>query len=237
MIPEPPAIAASGSGRLRDLLLGIFLVQLAFFIVLVSLARPDFGRTKDVLANVADVFGTSTDQNGKPHRIASPTGGLDGEPVIVRVGTLAGELFGVRAVAITGPGDEMHLTVPLAKLFDDASADVRPAGDHLFDALVTGFGALPADLTMMIEASLEMNDAEETLALRRANALARRLIARGTPAEALAIGDGGPADAVRFVVRLVAEPTARATAPRGPVPVLPIALRPAGDTPASQKAD
>ena len=56
--PPLPSRAPPPGGRVRELMLGIFLVQLAFFIVLVALARPDFGRGKEVLANVTEVFGS-----------------------------------------------------------------------------------------------------------------------------------------------------------------------------------
>ena len=208
--PSPPTRAAPPGGRVRELMLGIFLVQLAFFIVLVALARPDFGRGKQVLANVTETFG-GEESDRRPARGARPTRGVEGEAVLREVGTFAGRLFGERAARISGPGDELTLSLPLAVLFDTEEARVRPPGDRLFDALVAGMGALPPDRALRVTLAFPFDPtretAEDAALLARAGAMARRMIQRGLPASAIALAEGAPAGQARVVIR-IAPPSA-----------------------------
>ncbi len=185
----------AGSGTV-PLFLSLFLLVLAFFIILVSISTIEDVRSKAVMKSLtstfADILPPSTDLT----KLMSKTGEVIGAEEFQ--GEIAG-LFTthVRAVKVevVQPGRAMRLTIPADALFFPDGEQIRPGRRDLLDRLVSSLSGRPEALRFDMQALFGDRYVDgtampigETLPMRRAGALARALLGRGVPSDGLSVG-------------------------------------------------
>lgn len=192
--------------------LSLFLLVLAFFIVLVAISTVEEVKSKAVMQSLTSTFQAMVPVGAEPSDFTAKEGEiLGGAAFQEKITGLFSTAFQVAKVEIVKPGRLMRVQMPSAALFADGEARVRPAAHTFVDRVVAALGARPPgmrfDLEFVIGAGRpadRMLPVSQTLEMARAGAFARAMLARGAPPESLSIGlMPGDADAVtmRFYVR------------------------------------
>jgi hypothetical protein len=192
--------------------LSLFLLLLAFFILLNVLSTIEETKTREVLTSVAATFRSVVDSDTQTQILVSDLGPTPEAHEILD----ALEKLWVTSVPITRVdrltgGQIMRLTFPVNELFLGGQAVLRADRDELIDntALVLarkpGTTVTEAEIVFGVEAQPEMLSSRAAqLTAERAGKVAVAFIEHGTPAERLSVGlrDG---DAklmqVRFEIR------------------------------------
>ena len=199
------------------LFLGLYLLLVAFFIMLNAISHFDDGRVKEAVASVSETFQSPRPSSASQVRIA-----LDGKTRIVPT-TLFGNLQAefrkaLPVVEIEEDSEGGVLTVTLAAraLFAPGRVHLDPAQAALVDTVAGVLKDGPArrhrvlELTVGDGVAARLPGAQLPLGVNRAGALARSLVERGVrPASILAGVRAGFAD--KIVMRFATE---RADAPR-----------------------
>ncbi|MBK8908553.1 MAG: hypothetical protein IPM60_11810 [Rhodospirillales bacterium] len=235
-IPAEHNEPAASGGSTPTLLLALFLVVLAFFIVMVSYSTINGGRSDQVIRSLASAFHGLRAADTLPH----PAGSEEGDVVALRrlesdLGALFATRVGFAEIEITAVGRLLEMTVPLDVLFHRDSVRLREARLPVLDAIVTGvskrLAGLPYTVTLRVAASdadprLSESTAPESLILRQAGAAARAMVTRGLPAPDVAIAveraaprarlrDGAAIHTIVFVIRITHDVVPRAEAHNG----------------------
>ncbi len=196
---------AGGTGTV-SLFLSLFLLVLAFFIILVSISTVEETRSKAVMRSLTSTFASILPPTTDLTRLMSKTGEVIGAEQFQ--GEIAG-LFTTHVqavkVEIVQPGRAMKLTLPADALFEPGTVDLRPGRDELLDRLVSSLSGRPPALRFDMEALFCDSYVDgtalpigEALPTRRAGALARAMLGRGVPPDSLSVGlqPGDPRDLV-----------------------------------------
>lgn len=206
---DPHGKPVAGAGPAGVVLhLSLFLLLLAFFILLNAISFRESRRARDVLGSIDQAF------------TIDPRLVFGGQPVTARSGSLIavealktlGDLFetAVAATKIThlAPGRSLAVSVPADRLFGPTGA-VLPEYAGVFDRVADSLRRPPSgfrtdlDLRLVDDGAAMSVGAPATLAAR-AGALIQALLVRGVPAAALSAGVGpGESGMVRllFTVR------------------------------------
>lgn len=192
--------------------LSLFLMVLAFFIVLVSISTVEEVKSKAVLKSLTTTFHELVPIGAEPSDFTAKEGEvLGGAAFQEKITGLFSTAFQVAKVKIVRPGQLMQVELPSGSLFADGEARVRPTALAFLDRVVAALGARPPGLRFDVEFVIgagrpadRMLPVAETLEMARAGAFAREMLARGAPPNSLSIGLApGETDAVtmRFYVR------------------------------------
>lgn len=183
-------------GATIALFLGLYLLVLAFFIVLVSISTVEDVKSRAVMDSLTSTFATLL----PPNTDLTPFVAKDGD-------VLAGyefqrEITGIFATAlkvakveIVRPGELMRVAFATDALFFKDEARIRPARYPLLDRLVASLSTRPRGLRYDVEFIVggpAMGDdtagAERALAMSQAGTFARTLLGRGAPPDCLSVG-------------------------------------------------
>ena len=185
-VPKPGRADVSdndkNSGESLPLFLSLFLLMLAFFLVLNSLSKLEGGQGDEVMASVQAAF---------PNDASSGTlGGLEREDSLTGTGmrlTRVAEAFdtvlGGDSVVLRQDTDQLVLEVVADRLFNAGTAEFSPAGDGLLRRLLPILRASDKVLAISVAIYTGLKDGE-ALALapprvRQAAAIAGGLQAGG----------------------------------------------------------
>ena len=184
--------ASQGTG-VWPLYVGLFLVLLTFFIMLVSLAKPDSGKTSAVVDSLQATFGTRPGSPRDDAGLFAP-----GASALAELGGYLVGLLRVAHVQRAARGEELRVTLPASELFPPDGAEVRETCLPFIDRVVATLSAPPSGVRLELAFSLGARPADDTsrgeggdvlgLAVRRGSAFARALVSRGAPPAAVAIG-------------------------------------------------
>ena len=219
--PLPIRTSASddpGAPMTTTLLLSLFLLILAFFIALVSMALPSDDRSVWVLRSVAEAFSPSAPPGADRRLPATVTGdALSGLPLSQRLHQLFATELDVAVIRSSQGGRRLVVSVPASAVFEPAREGLLPTARTLLDDVVIVVGDRPTGVAVAIDARLSI-DARggdtSTLARRRASALAAAFTRRGIAADTLGVGVAtGPPDGVRLDFVIDPERRARTNAP------------------------
>lgn len=213
-----PALRASARGAGRGnagagmmSVLSLFLLLLAFFILLNSLARFETTRTQAILGSLYATFNT-LDPDGAEREFGSFVG------LLAAADALEGELGGrLRTVLeagrfdLVGDGEVVGLDVAVEDLFD-ADGAALPRLDAFAAEVAAARGTVPAgyraEVEVVVPAGTGPIDRRDSATLQRAIAVAgevvRALDRAGIADRALMAGIGsGPAGRIRIEFRIV----------------------------------
>jgi flagellar motor protein MotB len=184
LAPARPKPSADPS---LSIFLGLYLLVLAFFILLVSLSTIEEVKARAVMESLTAAFG-----NAKPSGTSAGPG--EGDPALLlerRLSAAFASVVHIAEIKIVKPGRLLRAELPVAQVFAEEEAALRPALQPLLDRVVAAMSGVPGRASVAVEVALagavEAREGQEKLAGVRADALARELLARGAPASRLSI--------------------------------------------------
>jgi len=211
-ILHPAPTEQDGQRGIVFVFLSLFVLVLAFFILLVSISTVEATKSRAVMQSLTSTFTAIVPAGAEPSDFTSKEGEiLGGSAFQEKITGLFATAFQVAKVEIVKPGRLMQVEVPAATLFADGEARVRPSAHPFIDRVVAALGARPPGLRFDMEFVIGAGKAPDrllpvaqSLEMARAGAFAREMLGRGAPPANLSIGlQPGAVDAVtmRFYVR------------------------------------
>lgn len=200
------------SRRTATFFLSIYLLLLSFFILLNSVSTFQAVRAKAVMESLAITF--STLMPSREAAFASNNGNVAAAREFLQsVGGVFETAIPAVKVRTIQPGRLMQIALRLDELFLPDKAEVRPGQGALLNRLVAALSAAPAglryEMTFLVGNAPDQTGGlpiGEDLSVARAGALAREMVRRGAPPDAVVIGlmPGDPASA-RAVFRVIGD--------------------------------
>lgn len=180
-----------------NLFLALYLLVLAFFILLVSISTHEPVRSRAVIESVGASFAAAPpDPTPEPDGVAAaPEEMVAAQRFQTETAGLFAAALQVARVEIVQPGRLMRVRMPADTLFFADEARLRPAHFELFDRIVASLAARPPGLKFDLEFVIDapygddgLLPASESLPLARGWTFVRDLAARGAPPDALSMG-------------------------------------------------
>jgi len=204
---EATSVQSTGSGGgTQGLFLALYLLILAFFILLVSISTLEEVKAKAAINSV-----TATFSNILPPTVDITSFSTDDADVLAgqafqeEITGIFATTFQVAKVEVIQPGRLMRVVVPTEVLFVPASAEIKPAQFPFLDRLVASLSGRPEHLRYDMEFVIGSNYAGgkslpigQTLEMARGGAFVRQLHGRGAPPDSISIGlkAGDPGEVV-----------------------------------------
>ena len=193
-------------------ILSLFLLLLAFFILLNTLATIEESKSKQVLNSVALSFRSPALDNTSVEVFISDLGQTPEPDELLRtMQRLWVTSVPVAKVEVLSPGQVMQMTMPANELFLGGKAELRSDRRQLFQniaqVLARRSGNAKGELQAVLGADRTLAASIQeggSLQMRRAAVFAEELVAYSAPSDALAVGlrDGDPRTLrIRFSVR------------------------------------
>ena len=198
------------------LFLALYLLVLAFFIILVTISSVEEVRSRAVMDSLTSTFATLV----PPTTDLTAFTTLEGEVVAGQafqeeVTKIFSSSIQVIEIDVVQPGRTSRVKLDSDALFVSGETTIRPALLPMIDRIVAAVSNRPPGLRYDLEfvigspyAADESLPIGQTLEMARAGAFARNIISRGAPPESVAIGmQPGTADKVHiwFYVRGIDE--------------------------------
>jgi hypothetical protein len=180
------------------LFLALYLVVLAFFIVLVSISTPEKVKSSAVMNSLTSVFASVL----PPTTSLTAFTGDEGDVIAARefqrtISDVFATQLRVARVEKVQPGRLMRVSLPTETLFQTGRAVVRENRFSLLDRIVAAISSRPPglrfDLEFTIGRARPVDGAPpsvSTAEIERAGAFARELLARGAPPDTLSVAVG-----------------------------------------------
>lgn len=209
---ERMATAKAGGGATITLFLGLFLLVLAFFIMLVSISTIENVKSKEVMDSLTSTFSDLVTPVTDPTDFVSMEGEiLAPEAFQDRISGVFSTAVAVDRIKVIQPGRVMRIDLQALELFEDGLATIRPGRTEMIDRIVASLSASPKniryEMAFLIGSTTSDNDGlptNQTLEISRAGNFARTVIGRGAPAHSVSVGirEGAPFDVtIYFYVR------------------------------------
>lgn len=185
------------------LFLALYLLVLAFFILLVTISTREEIKSDAVMDSLTTTFATILPLRGEPMPFASRAGDFVGSPAFEAMITdIFSAAIPVSKVTVIQPGSLMSVSVPSDSLFYSGEARLREAQLPLLDRIVAALSGRPAGLRYDLEFVLGVDappgrlPAAKSLELERVETFVRTLLSRGVPPDSVAVGvePGDPAE-------------------------------------------
>ncbi|MBL4692316.1 MAG: flagellar motor protein MotB [Magnetovibrio sp.] len=179
------------------LFLGLYLVVLAFFILLVSISSIEKTKSSKVMDSLSSTFTSLLPPSADLTTFTAKDGDIiAGQEFQQQVTGIYATVLGVDKVEIVQPGKQMRLLLKADSLFFDGEARIRPAIYPLLDRTVASLSNRPRGLRFDLEFMIGTPPSEDgktmpvkqTLEVERAGAFARAMNERGIPPDSLSIG-------------------------------------------------
>lgn len=233
----PPEHSPAGDGSIT-LFLGLFLLILAFFILLVSISTIEKVKSTVVQDSLTSAFSTILPPVTSPTTLTALEGEILAGPQFQdEVRGLFETSLQVAKVEVVQPGRLMVVDIPADVLFLPGEATFQPTQQPLFDRIVASVSGAPPGLRFDMEFVIGVPYVKErdlpsaqTLEIARAGAFAREMATRGVPPQSIVVGvrRGDPKNvAIYFYVRSAEEVQLRlfdeGTPPPDAAPARPVA--------------
>ncbi len=198
--------------------LSLYLLVLAFFILLVTISTVD----KKKVEAVVDSIKSDAEQD---KRESGPI--LAGQVFQDKTTELFATALGVQKIEIMQLGKIMRIQMTADALFEPEKAITKKSQQPLIDRVIGALSSRPPgyqfDMEFVIGSAFSSGQnlpTQQTLEMRRAGAFVREMLSRGAPPDAVSIGMGhiekgqavmwfyvrSPNDAKKFYKRLIAPP-------------------------------
>ncbi|MEX2451000.1 MAG: hypothetical protein WD407_09115 [Rhodospirillales bacterium] len=176
------------------LFLGLYLLVLAFFILLVSFSTLEDVKAKTAMKSLTATFSTvlpSTD----PTALQSEDSSASGQAFQEQVTGIFATSLQVAKVEIVQPGRLMRVIVPTDALFRPGTDNIRRAQTALLDRIIATLSGRPPGMRHDMELVLGGRfvkdkdlSTERNMELRRADAFVREMLSRGVPPDSVTVG-------------------------------------------------
>ncbi len=192
--------------------LSLYLLVLAFFILLITISTPEEVKSRAVKDSLTSTFASILPPRTALETFTSKEGEVLAKPEFLEtVNGLFATALGVEKVEIVQPGRLMRVLISADSLFVPGKTKIRESRFPLIDQLIAALSGGPPGFHFEMEfvigseltAGGELPMAQDPQ-MARAGAFARELLARGAPPESISIGlrPGDPDQvALRFYVR------------------------------------
>lgn len=208
------------------LFLGLYLILLAFFVLLNTLATLKEDRVKAVLGSLLSTFSTEILDTANPTEFTASVGeSLATQEFHREVRDFFEVAVPLARVELFSSGAVMRITLPSAQLFDPGTTVVRQDRQELMFRVVRSLSRRVVGLRYEVEFSTftgpflaEEVTAGQVLEIARAGAFARELERRGVPGNSVVIGaqPGNPAEVqMTFFLRVEDEAKVDFLGPEG----------------------
>ncbi len=189
---EEPQEGGSSIG----LFLGLYLLVLAFFIVLVSISTTEDVKSKAVMDSLTSTFATLLPPSTDLTTFVAKDGDvLAGHTFQREISGIFATVLKIARVEIVRPGLQMRIVLPTEALFLGRGTRIRPARYVLLDRLVSSLSSRPPglryDMDFIITATGRGEKgmvAGQTLEMSRAGVFAREFLGRGAPPDSVSVG-------------------------------------------------
>lgn len=196
----------SGSGKSRNggpksitLFLSLYLLVLAFFILLVSISSREDVKSKALMESLTSTFSSVLPPRMDLTAFNATTGEfLAADEFQRQVTGLFSTVVGVIKVEAIQPGRLMRIELDGDSLFELDQAIIREGQSAFMDRLVAALSSNPPGLRFELEfvvptpwTDQRTMSADQSLPIQRAGAFARDMLARGAPPGAVSIGMKG----------------------------------------------
>lgn len=200
--------------------LGLFLLVLAFFIMLVSISTFEEVKSSRVMDSLTSTFTTVLPPTSDPVDFNAKDGDiLAGEAFQEQITTIFSTAIQVENIEVVQPGRLMRLQMRVNVLYLDGQTAVREDQYPLLDRIVAVLSNRPPGLRQDMEVIIGSRVTEgvslpvgQTLEMSRVGELARLMVSRGAPPDAISVGmkPGDPGEiSIWFWVRGVQETAVR----------------------------
>lgn len=199
---DPPADDQVKAPDIVPIFLGLFLLVLAFFIMLVSISTFEKVKSNAVMDSLSSTFTTVlppttdlTDFNAKDGDI------LAGEAFQEQITTIFSTAIQVEKIEVVQPGKLMRLRIPTPILFKGDETTLRqdqlPLMDRVVAALSNRSPGLRQDMEIVVGANVNEKiylPEAQNIEMARLGELARTLVGRGAPPDSISVGikNGSP---------------------------------------------
>ncbi|SCA57892.1 putative PPE-repeat protein (Cell mobility) [Candidatus Terasakiella magnetica] len=192
----------SDAGRTITLFLSLYLLVLAFFILLVSISSMEEVKSKALMESLSSTFSSVLPPRMDLTAFNATTGEfLAADEFQRQVTGLFSTVIGVVKVDAIQPGRLMRIELDGDGLFELDQDVIREGQYGFMDRLVAALSANPPGLRFEMEfvvptawSSQQTLPTDQSLAIRRAGAFARDLLNRGAPPGSVSIGMKGSND-------------------------------------------
>lgn len=186
-----------GSDHTIALFLGLYLVVLAFFILLVTISTLEDTKSRKVMDSLSSAFTSIVPPSADLQSFKSKDGDvLAGQEFQQQVTGIFATELGIDKVETVQPGRQMRLILASDSLFFQGEARIRPAMFPLLDRTVAALSNRPVGLRFDLEfvigtptlADGKTMPIAQTLEVARAGAFARAMFERGIPPDSVSVG-------------------------------------------------
>ncbi len=193
-IIAPPS--QGGGQSAIALFLGLYLLVLAFFILLVSISSREELKSKAVMDSLTSAFAALLPSSTSLSAFTSNEGDIvSAQEFQEEMESVFSSTLQVTKVEVLQPGRLMRVAMQTDGLFVTGADAIRDSRFPLLDRLVAAVSTRPKGVKYQIEfivGSKTVGEGAlpvgETLELRRAGAFAREMLARGVPSDSIAAG-------------------------------------------------
>ncbi len=176
--------------------LGLFLLVLAFFILLVSISTFEQVKSDAVMDSLTSTFTAVLPPTTDPVEFNAKDGNIiAGEAFQQQITTTFSTAIQVEKVDLVQPGRLMRMQLRSNQLFTEGSADVRDDRLPMIDRVIAVLSNRPPGLRQDMEIIIGSDVTErvmlpvgETLETRRVGRLAEAFVGRGAPPDSVAVG-------------------------------------------------
>jgi hypothetical protein len=200
----PPKEVSSKTGTLY---LSLFLLILAFFIVLVSISRVQETKTNAVKASLGTTFTKVMDSSVSDFTVKDSDDPA-GKEFQEEITTIFTTHLQVAKIEIVQPGRLMIARMPASSVFLKNTSELNPSIFVFLDRTVAILGSRPLgthfDMQFIVGAPEGILSVKQTLEMKRAGSFARGILSRGAPPDSLSVAlmPGEPEQiTIRFYVR------------------------------------
>jgi hypothetical protein len=205
LIPTPPS--QGSSSKTGTLFLSLFLLILAFFIVLVSISRVQETKTNAVKQSLGTTFQKVMDSSVSDFTVKDSDNPA-GKEFQEEITTIFTTHLQVAKIEIVQPGRLMIARMPVSAIFLENSPELNPSVFEFLDRTVAILSSSPPgthfDMQFIVGVPDGLLSIKETIEMRQAGSFIREILSRGAPPDSLSVGlNPGEAEQImiRFYVR------------------------------------
>lgn len=193
-------------GASQPLFLSLFLLLLAFFILLNALSTIEPGRSNKVLESVQRSFQAAFRTPFGDAVLQTDPGQVIGENTRAAIGTIFREVLPVARVTIEPDGNPIHVSAPVARVYSVAAGGLTPVAEQLAVRLAPLLAAPPdgsvLELDVLFSVPAGDRGAEREARGRAVAEVVEQLVGFGIEPGLMTAGlEPGQSDTVRFVFR------------------------------------
>jgi flagellar motor protein MotB len=195
LIVPPTSEEVPGTSNV-SMFLSLFLLILAFFILLVAISTVEDVKSSAVMDSLTSTFAKAQPYITDPTEYTSKDGDIrPGHQFQDQITNLFASTLQVAKVEIVSPGKFMRVSIPTETMFAKDDAELRQVVIPLFDRIVAALSGRPPGLHFDMEFVMGVDYTDkgelptgQTLAMSRSSGVARELAGRGVPPDAISIG-------------------------------------------------